>query len=56
MDTNLINELGTSEIAQTPEMNNEVQEADVRFASFVSGCRLWHIPCITDAGGARSCE
>lgn len=33
MDTNLINELGTSEIAQTPEMNNEVQETDVRFAS-----------------------
>ena len=29
MDTNLINELGTSEIAQTPEMNNEVQETDV---------------------------
>lgn len=33
MDTNLINELGTSEVAQTPEMNNEVQETDVRFAS-----------------------
>ena len=45
MDTNLINELGTSEIAQTPEMNNEVQEADVRFASLspAVGLSLIHI-------------
>lgn len=33
MDTNLINELGTSEIAQTPEMNNEVQEANLTSVS-----------------------
>lgn len=45
MNTNLINELGESEICQMPEVNNEIQETDMRFASLssVAGYGIYRI-------------